>query len=177
LVATSHKRTNEALHGGASSSARKRNRPREVCLYWVTVATHGFESLLDAIMLDRRKLLIGATAFAGYSATARAALYEWPTTSPSEAGFVRGFGERLDQFVLTGLAANIHGVVIVRHGRLAFENYYEGDDQVRDEKGRTHFERVAFSAERSHEIALGQQEHRRPALRDRAARGKGTAAG
>jgi CubicO group peptidase (beta-lactamase class C family) len=104
-------------------------------------------------MLDRRKLLVGATALAGYSAMARAAApYEWQTTSALEAGFVRGFGERLDQFVLTGLAANIHGIIIVRRGRLVFENYYEGDDQVRDEKGRAHFERITFSAERSHEL-------------------------
>ena len=32
------------------------------------------------------------------------------------------------------------------------EKYYEGDDQVRDEKGRPHFERVTFSASRSHEL-------------------------
>jgi CubicO group peptidase (beta-lactamase class C family) len=49
-------------------------------------------------------------------------------------------------------ASNIHGAIIVRRGRLVFENYFEGDDQVRDEKGRAHFERVAFSAERSHEL-------------------------
>ena len=104
-------------------------------------------------MLDRRKLLVGATALAGYSALARAAVpYEWRTTSPAEAGFVPGFGERLDQFVLSGQATNIHGVIIVRRGAVVFENYFEGDDQVRDEDGRAHFERVAFSAERSHEL-------------------------
>ena len=104
-------------------------------------------------MLDRRKLLVGATALAGYSALARAAApYEWQTISPADAGFVPGFGERLDQFVLGGQAPNIHGVIIVRRGRVVFENYFEGDDQVRDEHGRAHFERVAFSAERSHEL-------------------------
>src|SRR5207248_9468510 len=36
--------------------------------------------------------------------------------------------------------------------RLVFENYFEGDDQVRDEKGRPHVERVAFSAVRGHEL-------------------------
>jgi len=105
-------------------------------------------------VLDRRKLLVGAAALAGYSALARAAVapYEWPTISPADAGFVPGFGERLDQFVLGGQAPNIHGVIIVRRGRVVFENYFEGDDQVRDEHGRAHFERVAFSAERSHEL-------------------------
>ena len=104
-------------------------------------------------MLDRRKLLVGATALAGYSALARAAVpYEWQTTTPAEAGFVPGFGERLDQFILSGQAPNIHGVIIARRKRLVFENYYEGDDQLRDEHGIAHFERVAFSAERSHEL-------------------------
>ena len=104
-------------------------------------------------MLDRRKLLVVAAALAGYSAVARAAApYEWQRTSAEEAGFVSGFGERLDQFVLTGQAANIHAVIIMRRGRVVFENYFEGDDQVRDQYGRAHLERVAFSAERSHEL-------------------------
>jgi CubicO group peptidase (beta-lactamase class C family) len=104
-------------------------------------------------MLNRRKLLVGTAALAGYSALARAAVpYEWQATSPAEAGFVLGFGERLDQFILSGQAPNIHGVIIVRRGAVVFENYFEGDDQVRDENGRAHFERVAFSAERCHEL-------------------------
>jgi CubicO group peptidase (beta-lactamase class C family) len=97
--------------------------------------------------------LAGATALAGYSALARAAApYEWQTTSPADAGFVPGLSERFDQFILGGKAPNIHGVVIVRRGALVLENYFEGDDHVRDEHGRARFERVAFSAERSHEL-------------------------
>ena len=104
-------------------------------------------------MLDRRKLLFAATALAGHSALARAAVpYEWQTTPPAEAGFAPDVGERLDQFILSGQAPNIHGVVIVRRGRLVVESYFEGDDQVRDENGRAHSERVAFSAVRGHEL-------------------------
>lgn len=104
-------------------------------------------------MLDRRKLLTGAAALVGQTACARAATsYEWRTTAEAEAGFAPGFAARLDQFILSGQARNIHGVVIARRGKLVLENYYEGDDQVRDEKGRPHPERVAFSAERSHEL-------------------------
>jgi CubicO group peptidase (beta-lactamase class C family) len=102
-------------------------------------------------MLDRRRLLIGAAAFAGQGACAPGAMsYEW--ASAAEEGFTSGFGARIEQFVLSGQASNIHGVIIVRRGRLALEKYFEGDDQVRDEKGRAHFERVAFSAERGHEL-------------------------
>src|SRR5258705_3685602 len=100
-------------------------------------------------MLDRRKLLVGATALAGYSALARAAApYEWQTISPADAGFVPGFGEQLDQFVRGGQVPNIHGVIIVRRGRGGFENYFEGADQGRDGFGREPFERVRFSAQR-----------------------------
>ena len=104
-------------------------------------------------MLNRRKLLVGAAAFAGHACSARAAMsYEWQATTPADAGFVPDVGTRLDQFILGGQANNIHGIVIVRRGHLVLEKYYEGDDQVRDLQGRAHFERVAFSAERSHEL-------------------------
>jgi hypothetical protein len=86
----------------------------------------------------------------GSSALARAAApYQWQATSAAEAGFVAGFGERLNQFILGGQAPNIHGVIIVQRGGMVFENYFEGDDQLRDENGRAHFERVAFSASHS----------------------------
>jgi CubicO group peptidase (beta-lactamase class C family) len=104
-------------------------------------------------MLDRRKLLFGAAAFAGHAASARGATsYEWQTTTPAEEGFAPGFGARLDQFVLSGQANNTHSVTVVRRGHLVFEKYYEGYDQVRDETGRAHFERAVFSAERCHEL-------------------------
>jgi CubicO group peptidase (beta-lactamase class C family) len=104
-------------------------------------------------MLDRRKLLFGAAVLAGSASAARAAtsLASQMTTS-AEAGFAPDLDARLDQFVLTGRASNVHGVIIARHGRLVLEKYYEGDDQVRDERGRPHTERVAFSPERSHEL-------------------------
>jgi CubicO group peptidase (beta-lactamase class C family) len=106
-----------------------------------------------AVMLDRRKLLIGSAALAGQCASAFAATpFELPTTSPSEAGFASDLVTRIDRFIQDGGARNVHGVVIVRRGRLVTERYYEGDDQVRDDKGRARYERVAFSPDRSHEL-------------------------
>jgi hypothetical protein len=55
------------------------------CLDRVILAPEVLDLVLGSSMLDRRKLLVGATAFAGYSALARAAApYEWQTTSPAE---------------------------------------------------------------------------------------------
>jgi CubicO group peptidase (beta-lactamase class C family) len=108
---------------------------------------------VNLAMLDRRTLLFAAAAFAGHAVSARgAASHEWQTTTPAEEGFAPGFGARLDQFVLSGQANNTHSVIVARRGRLVFEKYYKGDDQVRDENGRAHFEQVAFSAERGHEL-------------------------
>jgi len=101
-------------------------------------------------MLDRRKFVVGAAALAGHPHLARAALpSEWQMT---EEGFAPGFGARLDQFILSGQARNVHCVIVARRGRLVAERYYEGEDQVRTERGRTRLERVAFDAERSHEL-------------------------
>jgi CubicO group peptidase (beta-lactamase class C family) len=103
-------------------------------------------------MLDRRKLLVGAAALVGHARLARAVVpYEWQTTT-TEEGFAPGLSARLDQFILSGQARNVHCVIIARRGRLAVERYYEGEDQVRIEGGRTRVERVAFNAERSHEL-------------------------
>lgn len=103
-------------------------------------------------MLDRRQLLLGTAALAAGTASTRAATSgAWDTAASAEAGFVPDFEARLDQFVRGGVG-NLHGVVVVRRGRLVLERYYEGEDVVRDEHGRPHPERVAFSAERLHEV-------------------------
>ena len=83
------------------------------------------------VAIDRRALLAGAgAALVASNARALAAAPDWPSISPAEAGFVPDFAARLDQFLRTAEAGNIHGVVIVRRGRLVLERYYRGVDQV-----------------------------------------------
>jgi CubicO group peptidase (beta-lactamase class C family) len=103
-------------------------------------------------MLDRRKLLLGAAALGAARASARAATsFELQTTPPADAGFAPDFATRLDQFIVDW-KRNIHGMIVVRRERMVFEKYYEGDDVVRTAGGRAEPARVAFTAERSHEL-------------------------
>lgn len=83
------------------------------------------------VAIDRRALLAGVgIALVASNARARAAAPDWQSISPAEAGFAPDFAARLDRF-LTVQERNIHGVVIVRRGRLVLERYYEGFDQHR----------------------------------------------
>jgi len=101
-------------------------------------------------MLARRDLLVGSGALlAGTSLPFRSASADWAPSNPAEAGLPDDFGVRVDRFVRP---KNIHGVVIARRVRLVFERYYEGEDQVRGEYGRTRTESVSFTSERSHEL-------------------------
>jgi CubicO group peptidase (beta-lactamase class C family) len=104
--------------------------------------------------IARRQLIVGsAAAVLANSASPRAAAAaDWAPVSPSEAGFAPDLEARLDDFIHTGRVNNVHGVVIVRRGRMVAERYYEGDDQVRDSDGRPVPARVTFTAERSHEL-------------------------
>ncbi len=104
-------------------------------------------------MIARRGLIAGSLALLAHSADPlRAAILDWLPVDPADAGFAPAFGARLDQFIFTGQARNVHGVIVVRRGRLVAERYYEGDDQVRIEGGRTKQERVAFSPGHPHEL-------------------------
>ncbi|HMK81526.1 MAG TPA: serine hydrolase [Xanthobacteraceae bacterium] len=102
-------------------------------------------------MLARRRLLEGSGALlAAAGLASRNAAADWTSINPGEAGFPDDLGVRIDRYVLPG--KNIHGIVVVRRGRMVLERYYEGEDQVRIEGGRTRTERVSFNAERSHEL-------------------------
>jgi CubicO group peptidase (beta-lactamase class C family) len=103
-------------------------------------------------MIDRRKLLIGAAALVGQRAPAFAAAPDWPTVAPADAGFAPDLDARLDELVHAGRARNVHGILVVRRGRMVAERYYQGEDQVRIDGGRTAPARVTFAAERQHEL-------------------------
>jgi hypothetical protein len=103
-------------------------------------------------MLDRRKFLIGAAALGVADVSAHAAPFEWQQAAPSETGFAPDFAEKLDQFIASGRVTNIHGIIVARRGRIVLERYYEGDDQVRDSESRWGVARVAFTAERRHDL-------------------------
>ena len=63
--------------------------------------------------------------------TTAAAGADWLAISPSEAGFTADLGVLLDKAVTEKRVWNLHGVVIIRNGRLVLERYFEGEDNAR----------------------------------------------
>jgi CubicO group peptidase (beta-lactamase class C family) len=103
--------------------------------------------------IARRQLIAGSAAVLVASSVGRLhAAADFPKIAPAEAGFAPDLEASLDDFVRSGRVSNLHGVIIVRRGRMVLERYYEGDDVVRDSDGRAVPARVTFSAERPHEL-------------------------
>jgi CubicO group peptidase (beta-lactamase class C family) len=63
--------------------------------------------------------------------TTAASAAGWLSISPSEAGFESDLEALLDKAITEKRVWNLHGVVIVRKGRLVLERYFEGDDNLR----------------------------------------------
>ena len=59
----------------------------------------------------------------------------WTMATPKDAGFDPDKLCPLDKFIGQWTGAKIHGVVVVRHGKLVMERYYKGTD-YRPESGR-----------------------------------------
>ncbi len=76
--------------------------------------------------LSRRESLAGAGALVLASALPTRAAGDWVAGRPEDLGFAADLAERID-----GLARgrNVHGVLVVRDGRIAAERYFEGTDQ------------------------------------------------
>jgi CubicO group peptidase (beta-lactamase class C family) len=73
----------------------------------------------------------------------------WTIATPKDAGFDPDKLCPLDKFIGRQTGANIHGVVVVRHGKLVLERYYKGTHAP--ESGRT--ETVAFGPTVKHNLA------------------------
>jgi CubicO group peptidase (beta-lactamase class C family) len=56
---------------------------------------------------------------------------DWRSAHPSEAGFADDLETRLDKAVADQRVWNIHGVIVVRGGRLVLERYFDGQDDTR----------------------------------------------
>ncbi len=85
---------------------------------------------------------------AGMSANADEPAEDWPTASLAESGFFDDLGEKIDAGVADGRFAGLHSVLLVRHGKLVLERYYEGEDEVRGRPRGT----VDFSPEDLHDL-------------------------
>src|SRR5499433_1703692 len=73
---------------------------------------------------------------------------DWPTIAPSEAGFTSDLEPLLDKAATERRVWNLHGIVIVRKGRLVFERYFEGIDNARGHP----LGKVAFTADTLHDL-------------------------
>ena len=54
---------------------------------------------------------------------------DWQSIPPAEAGLSADMGQRLAEAVADGDYRGLHALLIVRHGRLAFETYFDGADE------------------------------------------------
>jgi CubicO group peptidase (beta-lactamase class C family) len=100
--------------------------------------------------MSGREILAGIGAiFMGQSIrTAAAAEADWHFISPNEAGFTSELEALLDTAIAEKRVWSLHGVVVVRQGRLVLERYFEGDDYARGSP----LGMVAFKADTLHDL-------------------------
>jgi CubicO group peptidase (beta-lactamase class C family) len=55
---------------------------------------------------------------------------DWPTTTPADTGFAADLGNRLDAALASGDYEGVHAVVLIRSGKLVYERYLTGDDEI-----------------------------------------------
>jgi CubicO group peptidase (beta-lactamase class C family) len=98
---------------------------------------------------SRRDLLGGIGALLmgqSLGKTARAA--DWTLLPPGESGFAADLAPQLDKAIAEKRIWNVHGVVILRKGGLAFERYFDGEDNVRGQPLGT----VVFKVDTLHDL-------------------------
>ena len=82
------------------------------------------------------------------TATTSPAAVDWVSISPNEAGFTSDLEALLDKAIAEKRVWNLHGVVIVRQGRLVLERYFEGDDNARGQP----LGKIAFKPDTLHDL-------------------------
>ncbi|MEH2613592.1 serine hydrolase domain-containing protein [Bradyrhizobium sp. AZCC 1693] len=90
------------------------------------LAASGASAQLQAFSTGQRNLACGSPASIGDG---------WPTATPESVGLD---GPRLCTIAarLKEIQANVHAVVVVRHGKLVFEQYFSGPDERWDVAGQ-----------------------------------------
>ena len=88
---------------------------------------------MDELRFSRRQVLAGAGGMLMGQLTGMgsAAALDWQPLSLRDAGFADDLGARLDKAIADKRIWNLHSVVVVRKGKLAFERYFEGEDTAR----------------------------------------------
>lgn len=99
----------------------------------------------DGFHPDRRRWLQTGAALAVLGATTCPGAGQ---AGGESSGLAEDLGERLDQGVKSGELVNLHAVVVMRHGRLALERYFEGEDERWGEP----LGKVAFHADSLHDV-------------------------
>jgi CubicO group peptidase (beta-lactamase class C family) len=77
-----------------------------------------------------------------------AAAEAWATASLTEAGFAAETGELLERHYDAGELPNLHAVVVIRHGKLVLERYFDGED----ERWGEDLGKVSFGPEVLHDL-------------------------
>lgn len=99
----------------------------------------------DSLRTDRRRWLRAGAALATLGCTACVSVGR---RDGGSTGLAEDLSMRLDQGVKSGELANLHAVVILRHGELALERYFEGED----ERWGQPLGKVAFNAGTLHDV-------------------------
>ena len=93
-------------------------------------------------------VFIVSTVIAGSGTGTDAVAEDWPVSTLSEAGLAEETGALLDRLYDSGALPNVHGVVVIRRGKLALERYFEGEDEAWGDPLGT----VAFGPETLHDL-------------------------
>jgi CubicO group peptidase (beta-lactamase class C family) len=81
--------------------------------------------------MDRRAFLVGAgAALTAIPSAAQTPARSWQTSPLAEAGFRPDAGERIEKAFAAGELSGLHGLVVLRHGRIALEHYFAGADEI-----------------------------------------------